>query len=101
MKHVVTAEDVRLLAESGERELMLREHTLLTDAARDAARVLGVRLVEGSTYSTAAPGPVAASARPGVAGLPAPALPGMSLTPALPSPPPTSRPPRPASRPGS
>ena len=78
MKHVVTAEDVRLLAESGERELMLREHTLLTDAARDAARVLGVRLVEGSTHSTAAPGSVAPPARPGVGGLPTPAISGMS-----------------------
>ncbi len=77
MKQVVTAEDVRLLAESGERELMLREHTLLTDAARDAARALGVRLVEGSTHSTAAPGPVALPARPGVGGLPTPAIAGM------------------------
>ena len=49
MKHVVTADDVHRLAETGERELMLREHTVLTDAARDAADLLGVRLVEGST----------------------------------------------------
>ena len=49
MKHVVTADDVHRLAETGERELMLREHTVLTDAARDAAELLGVRLVEGST----------------------------------------------------
>ena len=36
--------DVRRLAESGERELMLREHTLLTDAARDAAEQLGAKV---------------------------------------------------------
>ena len=36
---------------------MIREHTLLTDAAIEAAELHGVRLVEGSTYSTAAPQP--------------------------------------------
>ena len=57
LKHVVTAEDIRELAANGERELMIREHTLLTDAAIEAAELHGVRLVEGSTYSTAAPQP--------------------------------------------
>jgi acyl-CoA reductase-like NAD-dependent aldehyde dehydrogenase len=77
-KHIVTADDVRRLAESGERELMLREHTVLTDAARDAATLLGIRLVEGSTYSTAAPAPAVAPPRPGAGGLPSPALSGLS-----------------------
>jgi acyl-CoA reductase-like NAD-dependent aldehyde dehydrogenase len=73
-KHVVTAEDVRRLAEGGEHELMIREHTLLTDAARDAAGLLGVRLVEGSTYSTRSPEPT----RPGAGGLPSPSLGGLT-----------------------
>jgi acyl-CoA reductase-like NAD-dependent aldehyde dehydrogenase len=76
-KHVVTAEDVRRLADSGERELMLREHTVLTDAAVDAAGQLGVRLVEGSTYATGAP-PATAPIRPGAGGLPSPALAGLT-----------------------
>jgi acyl-CoA reductase-like NAD-dependent aldehyde dehydrogenase len=81
VKHFVTADDVRSLVASGERELMLREHSVLTDAARDAVRLLGVRLVEGSTYATAA-APAAPSAgsplpvTPG--GLPAPALAGLT-----------------------
>ena len=57
MKHFVTADEIRQLAASGERELMLREHTVLTDAAVDAVRLHGIRLVEGSTYSTAEPPP--------------------------------------------
>jgi acyl-CoA reductase-like NAD-dependent aldehyde dehydrogenase len=76
-KHVVTADDVRRLAETGERELMLREHTVLTDAAVDAASQLGIRLVEGSTYSVPAPDPVL-PARPSVRGLPVPALSGLT-----------------------
>ena len=78
MKHVVTAEDVRRLSEQGEGELMLREHTVLTDAARDAARQLGIRLVEGSTYSTYAPAPTVPPPRPGAGGLPSPALAGLT-----------------------
>ena len=49
MKHFVTADEIRQLAASGERELMLREHTVLTDAAVDAVRLHGIRVVEGST----------------------------------------------------
>ena len=79
VKHVVTADDVHRLAETGERELMLREHTVLTDAASDAADLLGIRLVEGSTYSTVTPtATVAAPARPGAGGLPSPALSGLT-----------------------
>jgi acyl-CoA reductase-like NAD-dependent aldehyde dehydrogenase len=79
VKHVVTADDVRRLAESGERELMLREHTLLTDAARDAAEQLGIRLVEGSTYATAAPAAtISVPPRPGAGALPSPALRGLT-----------------------
>jgi acyl-CoA reductase-like NAD-dependent aldehyde dehydrogenase len=75
-KHIVTVDDVQRLAETGERELMLREHTLLTDAAADAAAQLGIRLVEGSTYSTrdAYPEP---PPRSGAGGLPAPAIGGL------------------------
>ena len=79
-KHVVTAEDVRRLAETGERELMLREHTVLTDAAADAAAQLGIRLVEGSTYATSAP-PATAPVRAGAGGLPSPALAGLTREP--------------------
>ena len=57
MKHFVTADEIRQLAASGERELMLREHTVLTDAAVDAVRLHGIRVVEGSTYSTSEPRP--------------------------------------------
>ncbi len=77
MKHVLTAEDVQRLAETGERELMLREHTVLTDAARDAAALLGIRLVEGSTFSARAPEPTV-PVRPGAGGLPSPALGGLT-----------------------
>ena len=48
MRRFVTSEDIRGLAEIGEYELMMREGTVLTDAAFDEARRLGVRLVEGS-----------------------------------------------------
>ena len=87
MKQFVTADDVRALAATGEHELMLREHTVLTDAAAEAARLLGVRLVEGSMYSTgglaaAAPAQPAEAAEPPLpttaGGLPAPALSGLS-----------------------
>ena len=75
MKHIVTADDVRRLAAEGERELMLREHTLLTDAALDEAALHGVRIVEGSTYSTSPPEP---APRPGGGGLPEPVLRGLT-----------------------
>ena len=75
-KHIVTADDVKRIAETGERELMLREHTVLTDAALDAASQLGIRLVEGSTYSTASS--AAVPTRPGAGGLPTPALGGLT-----------------------
>jgi acyl-CoA reductase-like NAD-dependent aldehyde dehydrogenase len=75
LKHFVTAEDVRRLAASGERELMVREHTVLTDAALEEASLQGVRIVEGSTYSTTGPEPVVPA---GAGGLPAPVLTGMS-----------------------
>ena len=55
MKEIVTAQDIRALADQGEHELMLREHTVLTDAALDAARMHGVRLVEGGATSGARP----------------------------------------------
>ena len=77
MKHFVTADEIRQLAASGERELMLREHTVLTDAALDAVRLHGIRLVEGSTYSTADPPPQVVPAPTGAGGLPAPALAGL------------------------
>jgi acyl-CoA reductase-like NAD-dependent aldehyde dehydrogenase len=76
-KHIVTADDVKRLADTGERELMLREHTVLTDAAVDAASQLGVRLVEGSTYSTTSP-VATVPTRPGAGGLPTPALGGLT-----------------------
>ena len=80
MKQIVTADDVHRLAELGERELALHEHTVLTDAARDAAARLGVRLVEGSTYSTSAPAAAAPAVppRPGAGRLPPPAIAGLS-----------------------
>ena len=66
VKHFVTADEIRQLAASGERELMLREHTVLTDAAVDAVRLHGIRMVEGSTYSTSEPRPeVVPRAAPG------------------------------------
>jgi len=90
VKHFVTADEIRQLAASGERELMLREHTVLTDAAVDAVRLHGIRLVEGSTYSTAEPPPQVVPAPAGAGGLPAPALAGLvrerSSTGATPSP---------------
>ena len=58
MRRFVTTEDIRELAEVGEFELMVREGTVLTDAALDEAHRLGVRLVEGSRL--AAPRPPAA-----------------------------------------
>jgi acyl-CoA reductase-like NAD-dependent aldehyde dehydrogenase len=77
VKHFVTADEIRQLAASGERELMLREHTVLTDAAVDAVRLHGIRLVEGSTYSTSEPRPEPIPAPPQAGGLPAPALGGL------------------------
>ena len=77
MKHFVTADEIRQLAASGERELMLREHTVLTDAAVDAVRLHGIRVVEGSTYSTSEPRPEAVPAPAQAGGLPAPALAGL------------------------
>jgi acyl-CoA reductase-like NAD-dependent aldehyde dehydrogenase len=77
VKHFVTADEIRQLAASGERELMLREHTVLTDAAVDAVRLHGIRLVEGSTYSTAEPRPEVIASPPQAGGLPAPALAGL------------------------
>src|SRR6185437_10860281 len=75
LKQIVTADDIRALADQGERELLLREHTLLTDAAIDAARLHGVRLVEGGATSAPAPPPDVVEAPPSTAaGLPAPAL---------------------------
>ena len=78
MKEFVTADDIRALAEQGERELMVREHTTLTDAALDAARMHGVRLVEGGATSQAQPaGDVVAALPVTPGGLPAPALAGL------------------------
>ena len=67
MRRYVTIEDLERLAAVGERELMLHEGTVLTDAAMDAARELGIRLVESSTYVTAGPAPAAAVAPPALA----------------------------------
>ena len=83
MKQIVTADDIRALADQGERELLLHEHTLLTDAAVDAAHPHGVRLVEGGASSgsagTAPPsgGDVVAALPVTPGGLPAPALAGL------------------------
>ena len=83
MKQIVTADDIRALADQGERELLLHEHTLLTDAAVDAAHTHGVRLVEGGASSggagTAPPsgGDVVAALPVTPGGLPAPALAGL------------------------
>lgn len=51
MRRFVTSEDIRELADIGEFELMMREGTVLTDAALDEARYLGVKLVEGSSLA--------------------------------------------------
>ena len=79
MKEFVTADDIRALAEQGERELLVREHTTLTDAALDAARMHGVRLVEGGATSRAQRrgGDVVAALPVTPGGLPAPALAGL------------------------
>ena len=90
-KHIVTADDIRTLAASGESELMVREHTLLTDAALDAARMHGVRLVEGGATSLRPPEDDVVHALPEKGGLPAPALSGLvrgAAEPARSSPPP-------------
>jgi acyl-CoA reductase-like NAD-dependent aldehyde dehydrogenase len=88
-KHIVTADDMHRLAESGEQELMLREHTVLTDAAADAAAQLGIRLVEGSTYSTRSP-LAEPPPRSGAGGLPAPAISGLVRAAAVAAPPPAA-----------
>ena len=91
LRRFVTSEDVRRLAESGEYELMLREGTVLTDAALDEARNLGVRLVEGSRL--AAPGP--ATAGPGPSQVePGPPRVSIPASSASPSPAPVVPPPR-------
>src|SRR5690349_8359327 len=56
---------------------MLREHTILTDAALDAARMHGVRLVEGGATSLRPPADDVVQALPKKGGLPAPALSGL------------------------
>jgi acyl-CoA reductase-like NAD-dependent aldehyde dehydrogenase len=76
-KHIVTADDIRELAATGESELMVREHTVLTDAALDAARMHGVRLVEGGATSLRPPADDVVQALPKKGGLPAPALSGL------------------------
>src|SRR6185312_2921630 len=76
-KHIVTADDIRALASTGESELMVREHTVLTDAALDAARMHGVRLVEGGATSLRPPADDVVQALPKKGGLPAPALSGL------------------------
>ncbi|WP_018084306.1 cupin domain-containing protein [Desulfurispora thermophila] len=73
MKKLITAGDVQKAAGAGQKELAVDKNTIVTPAARDMARELGVRLVEnlpaaescvasvapaGSTVST--PAPVAA-----------------------------------------
>ena len=63
MRRFVTTEDIRELAEVGEFELMMREGTVLTDAALDEAHRLGVRLVEGSRLAAPRP-PAADGSRP-------------------------------------
>ena len=80
MKHFVTADEIRQLAASGEQELMLREHTVLTDAAVDAVRLHGIRLVEGSTYSTSEPRPEVVPAPPQAGGLRPPRWPAWCAT---------------------
>jgi len=50
MRRFVTTEDIRELAEVGEFELMMREGTVLTDAALDEAHRLGVRLWRGPAW---------------------------------------------------
>jgi acyl-CoA reductase-like NAD-dependent aldehyde dehydrogenase len=94
VKHFVTADDVRALAASGEHELMMREHTVLTDAAADAVRLLGIRIVEGSTLSTAASDARAPELPVTPGGLPAPALSGLTRERAAARPAPASAPTR-------
>jgi acyl-CoA reductase-like NAD-dependent aldehyde dehydrogenase len=74
---------------------MVREHTLLTDAALDAARMHGVRLVEGGATSLRPPADDVVQALPKKGGLPAPALSGLVRGGA------TTEAPRPSSRPSA
>ena len=60
MRRFVTSEDIRALADAGEYEFMMREGTVLTDAALDEAHHLGVSLVEGSRLAVPRPTPAAA-----------------------------------------
>jgi acyl-CoA reductase-like NAD-dependent aldehyde dehydrogenase len=86
LKHIITASDIGELARSGTKELMLREHTVLTDAAAEAVRLHGIRLVEGSVLAGARSEPERDSEEPiapipvprhRAGGLPAPALTGL------------------------
>ena len=74
-RRFVTSEDIRGLAEIGEYELMMRQGTVLTDAALDEARRLGVRLVEGSRLAGPSTRPAGGSAgpSPSTPAIPAPA----------------------------
>ncbi|MGB9826679.1 MAG: cupin domain-containing protein, partial [Desulfofundulus sp.] len=58
MKKLITASDVQKAAAGGQKQLTVDSHTLITPAARDTARELGVQFVED--VAATAPGPAVA-----------------------------------------
>jgi hypothetical protein len=59
-----SAEDIEALAAQGKRELILDDHTALTDLARDVARQFGIVLIDGSRPPLVSAPPKAESQRP-------------------------------------
>jgi hypothetical protein len=78
MREFITAGDVEALVAQGVKQIVLDEHVVLTDLARDRAMMLGLALVDG-TRAAASP-------------LPGPGRPAPAATPAVPTRTPTAAP---------
>jgi hypothetical protein len=87
MKYVCT-EDIENMAAQGKKELVLDENTVLMDLARDAARQLGIEIIDGTR-----PAP------PKAASPAAPSSPAKAPSPAAPAPSSPAAASKPAARP--
>lgn len=52
MKKVVTENDIKALSQSQEKSICIDENTIITPAAKDAAKQLGITFVHGSKTSS-------------------------------------------------
>lgn len=81
MKKLFAVADVKLMAKNGEKEFYADDNTIVTPAARDAAKEFGIKIIKGAPVNLAGCcQPAATDSEPTTAPCPPPSAPALPAT---------------------